>query len=443
MSSDHAFSAPGAPPPPDRGLGPALAWGCYLGCSWTWVIGMFLPSILVRDYGWAGWALFAIPNVLGAAAMGFVLTAKSSKLFVDKHRTACVAFSHVTLLLQLFTLIWFSGVFAGGGAIVLSAGALALFFIALVALWRIDPTHQRHPVVLILAIGAACVSLGAMSYALQLDGAWFGVDPKQASTLTPPLLEGPGLIGLAGATIFGFGLSPYMDLTFHRARQQTDRPTGRAAFAFGFGCVFLAMIVFALAYAGIVAAYWKSDRAALPDLPSAWLVLLTVHVLLQVGVTVYFHVRELALRSPKATLDSSDPNNPAKPARPAIPTTAIVLALYLLVGVGALFVRHNAIQLPGHQGSLSLGEGVYRAFLMLYAVVFPAYVLLVAVPCRKTVTENARRAVFCIAGPVAYGLACASFIFGFGPLGFAAAGVLVAARAALDLGLGAQRPSSA
>ena len=28
-----------------------LAWACFLGCSWTWVIGMLLPILLVRDFG--------------------------------------------------------------------------------------------------------------------------------------------------------------------------------------------------------------------------------------------------------------------------------------------------------------------------------------------------------------------------------------------------------
>ena len=48
-------------------------WAAYLACSWTWCIGMFLPVLLVRDYGVWGWIVFAVPNVLGAAAMGWVL----------------------------------------------------------------------------------------------------------------------------------------------------------------------------------------------------------------------------------------------------------------------------------------------------------------------------------------------------------------------------------
>ena len=32
-----------------------LSWAVYLGVSWTWCIGMFLPVLIMRDYGIAGW----------------------------------------------------------------------------------------------------------------------------------------------------------------------------------------------------------------------------------------------------------------------------------------------------------------------------------------------------------------------------------------------------
>src|ERR1051325_4731620 len=55
-----------------------FGWAIYLGMSWTWCIGMFLPVLLVRDYGvWAS-VVFAVPNVLGAAAMGWVLSRDDS-----------------------------------------------------------------------------------------------------------------------------------------------------------------------------------------------------------------------------------------------------------------------------------------------------------------------------------------------------------------------------
>ncbi|HTL30770.1 MAG TPA: hypothetical protein VL282_16180, partial [Tepidisphaeraceae bacterium] len=38
---------------------PWIGWAIYLGMSWTWCIGMFLPVLLVRDYGFWGWLVFA------------------------------------------------------------------------------------------------------------------------------------------------------------------------------------------------------------------------------------------------------------------------------------------------------------------------------------------------------------------------------------------------
>ena len=45
-----------------------LPWAIYLGASWTWCIGMFLPVLLVREYGAWAWVVFAVPNVISCAA---------------------------------------------------------------------------------------------------------------------------------------------------------------------------------------------------------------------------------------------------------------------------------------------------------------------------------------------------------------------------------------
>ncbi|MEO0631212.1 MAG: hypothetical protein AAFY46_10885, partial [Planctomycetota bacterium] len=57
-----------------------LGWAAFLGVSWTWCIGMYLPILMVRDLGLAGYLVFAIPNVVGAAAMGWVLRSPASSL---------------------------------------------------------------------------------------------------------------------------------------------------------------------------------------------------------------------------------------------------------------------------------------------------------------------------------------------------------------------------
>ena len=45
-------------------------WGLFCACSWTWCIGMFLPVILIRDLGGAGFLAFAIPNLFGFGLAG-------------------------------------------------------------------------------------------------------------------------------------------------------------------------------------------------------------------------------------------------------------------------------------------------------------------------------------------------------------------------------------
>ncbi|HEY8750802.1 MAG TPA: hypothetical protein VIM11_22650, partial [Tepidisphaeraceae bacterium] len=64
---------------------------------------MFLPVLLIRDMGLWGWIVFAAPNVLGAALMGWVLTSpESSRRIVENHGGACRAFSIVTIAFHVF-----------------------------------------------------------------------------------------------------------------------------------------------------------------------------------------------------------------------------------------------------------------------------------------------------------------------------------------------------
>src|ERR1043165_610938 len=83
-----------------------LGWAAYLACSWTWCIGMFLPVLLVRDYGIWGFVVFAVPNVVGAAAMGWVLRDGASERIVARHLRALRYFSIVTIVFQIHFAIW-------------------------------------------------------------------------------------------------------------------------------------------------------------------------------------------------------------------------------------------------------------------------------------------------------------------------------------------------
>src|SRR6516165_1703113 len=93
--------------PLDRSPARTLSWAALLAASWTWCIGMFLPVLLVRDYGLMGWVVFAVPNVIGAAAMGWVLRdAQASRRVVGRHAEAAGLFSLGTIAFQVFFAAW-------------------------------------------------------------------------------------------------------------------------------------------------------------------------------------------------------------------------------------------------------------------------------------------------------------------------------------------------
>src|SRR5689334_21685327 len=119
---------------------PWLGWAAYLGASWTWCIGMFLPVLLVRDYGFWGWIVFAVPNVIGAAAMGWVMNSRErSRGVIESHRLACVAFSLVTIVFHVFFTSWFVRGVIGHWAMP------ALVAIALLG-WIVGRNRQRADV---------------------------------------------------------------------------------------------------------------------------------------------------------------------------------------------------------------------------------------------------------------------------------------------------------
>ena len=57
-----------------------VAWGLFCSNSWTWCIGMYLPVILLRSFGWPGFLAFVIPNVLAVrrSDMCFATDAQAS-----------------------------------------------------------------------------------------------------------------------------------------------------------------------------------------------------------------------------------------------------------------------------------------------------------------------------------------------------------------------------
>jgi hypothetical protein len=184
--------------------------------------------------------------------------------------------------------------------------------------------------------------------------------------LPPPAKGRIDLLWLAPVTIFGFLLDPYLDLTFHRARQATTRAGGRTAFGLGFGVFFLLMIVFTAIYAPPLIDALQSGRPLRRDLFAA---VLTVHIAVQGAFTIAAHAD--ALRQ------SGRPQEAADDASPDGRVILAVVAVFLL----ALPLRVIQDRFPTYHG-LSTGEVIYRLFLAFYGLVFPAYVWLFVVPRR-------------------------------------------------------------
>jgi len=299
---------------------------------------MYLPVLLVRDYGPVGWLVFAAPNVIGAAAMGWVLNKPESAVaLARKHWHAGAAFSLVTILFHAFFIGWVARQLVGDAAELIVAGAVA-------GLYLFGRKGRRD---LAAAGGVLAISLIAFAVAISL--------PAESRSLGPVgAANDASLIWLAPVCIFGFLLCPYLDLTFLRARASTASLAGVAAFTIGFGVMFLGMILFTLWYAPMV------QPTGLRLVPRALAWALAIHMILQTAFTIAVHARAI----------SPDPAT----KRPGfIAAFAAAVALAFFIGIWGE-------RIPW--GGRSTGEGVYRLFLAFYGLLFPAYVWLCMIPAR-------------------------------------------------------------
>ena len=303
-----------------------LGWAFYLACSWTWVIGMYLPVILVRDFGLAGWLAFAIPNVIGAAAMGWIISSRQRAMdIIEFHFTAVSIFTAVTIGFQIYALLWLMPLLVGmwGGLFVAAALMCALFL--------------RAAENLATRLNGAAVWFFSMAIFIMLGLS--GVLEMPAMTGGQPAR---GLIGLIPACMLGFLLCPYLDISFLASRVQMEGAEARRAFTLGFGVLFLAMIFFALLYA--LPLLNQSIRGTL-----AWLV--AGHFALQVAFTIAAHTR----------------------VSRTLPANVLAILLAGILGGAALLGQIRGYEPFG----ITLGEVFYRGFMGFYGLIFPAYVLIV------------------------------------------------------------------
>lgn len=331
---------------PANGVLNTLGWAAYLACSWTWCIGMFLPVLLVRDYGPWGFVVFSVPNVIGAAAMGWVLTRRGSLAAVTAHRHACAAFSMVTIAFQI---TFFAIMLPGLGDVLAGQPPRRIFAIAVVIIAVVAAVAatagfaRRSAAVVVWFISAASL------VAFLVHGGWLTLPqtPERPET---------DLAFLAPVCAFGFLLCPYLDLTFHRARQAADR-AGPAAFSFGFGALFLLMILGTLAYFGPALA-WLQRRQP-PELALA--IPLGIHIISQLTVTVAYHADEFDA---------------------AYHRRRTMRLIGMFAGGSLIAAAVVVVRLDPFGVDLSAREVVYRVFMSFYGLVFPAYVWLCMIPAR-------------------------------------------------------------
>ena len=333
-----------------REAGP-IGWAAFLASSWTWCIGMFLPVLMLRDYGGWGWTLFALPNVFGAAAMGWILRDRDASFAVlQAHRPACRWFSIVTITFHAYFAIALLPRLMGDTFIAMAAALVP----AVTLLWGRRGARATIAASLVLAVSV----LAILAY-VALQG---------LVGLPPPAKSRVDLLWLAPVTVFGFLLAPYLDLTFHRARQSTTRAGGRTAFGVGFGVFFLLMIVFTVLYAQpLIDALAGSRRLSVRS--DLFVGVLAVHLALQTAFTVVAHAAAL---------------NDKRDAGPgwvrAVAGAVVIVAL-------ALALRWVGHQFPVYHGywgqRLDSFELIYRMFMAFYGLVFPAYVWLFMVPAMR------------------------------------------------------------
>ncbi len=323
-----------------------ILWGAYLACSWTWCIGMFLPALLLRDMGWAGFWIFAVPNVVGAAMMGWILPSRvDSVRFVEKHSGAVWWFSAITLAFHMFWLLWILNFIRAAFQIPVpyfagAAGLCSAFVFLLGKSIRRGRTPQLALLLLIVSLGV-------------LVGTFVTPDVQESNrSLLAAAPRSLAPLWMLPVMVFGFMLCPYLDITFHHARQQLDtRRNGRLGFTLGFVGFFALMILLTTRYAGVIAG--ALDGSLQMPIITPWLAVgILVHLLCQWLFTVRVHVDRIR------TLPGSGSKQ------------SMLLAMVVLSGV----VGYFAIKLPDYVG-LSGGEIIYRCFMGAYGLVFPAYIL--------------------------------------------------------------------
>ncbi len=381
--------------------------GAYLACSWTWCIGMFFPILLLMDFGWPAFFVFAVPNVAGVMLFGWVMKRDGAAAsLTERHSRAAAMFSLVTLAFHAFFIAWVVGMWVNLAAlgpwaqpladpanVAMSLGntrelgeTVKFLRLAGFTLWQSPALIGLVGGLLVYFVGLLAsvsslrvwfgvsalvwaISVGLLALAMPWDGLTTG-----EWTLDVASLSGPAeLLWAAPAIAFGFLLCPYLDLTFLRVRRESPGAGGDGAFAVGFPLFFTVMIVGTLTYA----------PGVLMDLRIAALALL--HIMMQSAFTIGAHLREL--RELRQTL-------------PAASSGFVRLA-----PVAATLLPMVFAEMWGG------GELTYRFFMSAYGLVFPAFVWIMVMPRATGGEVSGRRKL--VGFMLAVGIAAPFFGLGF------------------------------
>jgi len=368
-----------------------LGWGAFLGTSWTWVIGMVLPALLIRDMGIAGFFVFALPNCIGAAAMGSVLSGSKARGLPKRHMGMILVFSIITVAYHFYIAGYLLPNLLGIPSLILFAvaGILASIF---VIRWKDKGAVIFSLIAWVISIGCFLVSITIP------DAAAFSILKER------PLLDSSYTWFFLPASVGGFLLCPYLDATFIRARARTEKVTGILAFKIGFLVFFASMIVFTVAYGHELVNAFAGEKNRLDGV---WAILLLIHIPLQMGLTVAWHCREIVaavhyqFKERIIKLENVDCRQCAVLAKNFLRTGLISsvigcgLLFFLIFLLGVLlkdisfewfrnFKVTNQIEdlYEGYklERFISVGEVGYRCILIMYGTLFPAYVLLMMLP---------------------------------------------------------------
>ncbi len=311
--------------------------GLALASSWTWVIGMYLPRVLLERYGWLGLVIFAVPNVLGCAAFGRVLGKEGASDALRKRVSQEARwFSSATIAFHLlFTVFLMKSLLPEDGVETIWEEAFLAPIVLLVIAFAMSLMSKKF----FLWSGALiwCFSMGVLATYVERT---IEITPTE-----PPLMS----LFLLPLTAAGFLLCPYLDLTFHEVR----RHHAQQAFDI-FGVAFSCMLCLSVMM-------WMSPAPHLNPY-------VRLHLCLQSLFTVAWHLGALGREESEScdeTYRGVVPKEREHHGLVMFINRGFVIPL--VVAMGAFFIM---------SGDRQTDQAWYLRFLFLYGGLFPAAFLM-------------------------------------------------------------------